>query len=183
MASTCGACPSCGSLCQPRRAVVPSASGPKPFSSNLVLESFAVKGRLQRYIHHTRQASKSKSSEHAPDNGTDERKSSNSEAGTSGSNKHAGQKPGKTPNKQASAATCSYCRNGSTCSLSAQSCKIFSWTVCCRQAADTMTQNLMACAPVCCSALVDFSENFCFIESRDSVKVCLPSHLCVDIII
>ena len=28
----------------------------------------------------------------------------------------------------------------------------------------------------CCSALSDFSESFCFIESRDSVKVSLRTH-------
>lgn len=46
-------------------------------------------------------ASQPKSSEHPPDNGTEERKSSNSEAGTSGSDKNADpKKSGKPPNKQ-----------------------------------------------------------------------------------
>lgn len=80
--------------------------------------SLANRTRLRRYTQHARQASKPKSSEHAPENGTEERKSSNSEAGTSGADKHSGHKSGKTPN----------------------------------------------------NAVVDFSENFCFIESRDSVK-------------
>lgn len=49
----------------------------------------------------TSQASQPKSSEHPPDNGTEERKSSNSEAGTSGTDKPADpKKSGKPPNKQ-----------------------------------------------------------------------------------
>ena len=54
-----------------------------------------------RYRHCAAQASQPKSSEHPPDNGTEERKSSNSEAGTSGSDKPADpKKSGKPPNKQ-----------------------------------------------------------------------------------
>ena len=54
----------------------------------------------QRCRHCASQASKPKSSEPPPDNGTEERKSSNSEAGTSGIDKPASQKSGKPPNKQ-----------------------------------------------------------------------------------
>ncbi|KAL3133934.1 hypothetical protein ABBQ32_008382 [Trebouxia sp. C0010 RCD-2024] len=52
----------------------------------------------QRCRHCACQASKPKSSEHPPDNGTEERKSSNSEAGTSGADTPASQKPSKPPN-------------------------------------------------------------------------------------
>ncbi|KAL0045576.1 hypothetical protein WJX82_010523 [Trebouxia sp. C0006] len=105
------------------KSVKPSAPGssapvPKLLGSGPTLQPLTSRRRILRNQQHARQASKPKSSEHPSDNGTDERKSSNSEAGTSGSDKHSGQKSSKPPN----------------------------------------------------NALSDFSESFCFIESRDSVK-------------
>ena len=40
----------------------------------------------------------------------------------------------------------------------------------------TSRKRLTSTGNACCSALSDFSESFCFIESRDSVKVSLRTH-------
>lgn len=91
----------CTSYCsssssQPRKAVAQSS---KALHTDSV-RSHKSRHAQQRCRHCACQASKPKSSEHPPDNGTEERKSSNSEAGTSGADTPASQKPGKPPNKQ-----------------------------------------------------------------------------------
>ena len=118
MASSSTRCTSCGSKCAPVRAAVLgcSAAGPRPFSSEPILPSLTVRRRLRRCQEHVRRASKPKSSEHKPDNGTDERKASNSEAGTSSSDAHSSQKPNKTPNKSVQ------CLHRTTCSCDLHAC-------------------------------------------------------------
>jgi len=93
------------------KSVKPSAPGssapvPKLLGSGPTLQPLTSRRRILRNQQHARQASKPKSSEHPSDNGTDERKSSNSEAGTSGRDKHSGQKSSKPPNKQVFCVAC-----------------------------------------------------------------------------
>ena len=120
----------------------------------------------QHCRHCSPRAAISKSSEHAPDNGTEERKASNSEAGTSGSDKGSGQSPAKTPNKQVAVAFLA-CAKLKCDVMFCDYLSVFSLQL--------GPNSLLCCVNITsafvCSAYVDFSENICFIESRDSVKV------------